>query len=121
LPAHLLALAPPGSDTERIVADAGASSRAPLEDAGRVASAMERIVREHLRGRLAARRNWPALDIYDRRMIAAEFADGLSRACGRIRQDGSRSCCQACEETGPRPPTRELRPGRPAGDMVEVA
>jgi len=83
LPSHLLALAPLSSDTASLVADAGASTVVPLEDHARVASAIERIVRDDLSGRLSTQRDWPAIDVYDRRVIAAAFAGCLASACGR--------------------------------------
>ena len=84
LPTHVLALVPPDSDTEQIVATAGASHVAPLEDSTMVASALEHIIGSHFAGILAANRDWPVLDRYDRRMVAAAFADCLASACGPI-------------------------------------
>ena len=89
LPTHVLALVPPGSETEQIVIDAGASTVAPFEATAQVTSAMESIVAGHLSGRLATERPWPALDIYDRRAIASAFADCLDSAHLPSRADSS--------------------------------
>jgi len=77
LPTHVLALVPPGSETERIIAEAGATTTVPGQDGERVSRAIERIIEDRLAGRLNARRDWPALDRYDRRVLAGAFADCL--------------------------------------------
>lgn len=82
LPTHLLALVPPGSDTERIVQDAGASTTAPLEDPDAVAGAMRGILAAWRAGRLMHERAWWRLDRYDRRAIAADFARIMTGVCG---------------------------------------
>jgi len=84
IPTHLLALVPPGCDTEKIVADAGASTVTTFENTASVAAAIERIVDHHQNGHLNVQRQWNAIDVYDRRMIAAQFADCLSAACNRM-------------------------------------
>lgn len=80
LPTHVLALVPPGSDTERIVTAAGGATVASFEDSSAVAVAMERIVRACLAGHLDIDRDWDAIDRYDRRAIAAAFAECLEGA-----------------------------------------
>lgn len=82
LPTHLLALVPPGSDTERIVSASAAVSMAPFEDADRVAGTMEAIIDAGMNGSLAGERDWAAIDLYDRGVIAARFAAVLDKACG---------------------------------------
>ncbi len=81
LPTHVLGLVPEGSDTERVIADAGASTLARFEDAGGVASAMEVIIERYLAGRLDAERDWARLDVYDRRHVAAAFAQAMNAVC----------------------------------------
>jgi len=83
LPTHLLAFVPPGSETERIVAGAGATTTAPGRDGERAARAIERIIEDCLAGRLNTRRDWSALDCYDRRVLAGAFADCLRSVCGK--------------------------------------
>jgi hypothetical protein len=83
LPTHILGLAPAGSDTERLVSTAGASTTVPFEDEPGVAAALERIISAHFAGRLQHRRDWPAIDAYDRRAIAARFAECLHSARGQ--------------------------------------
>lgn len=82
LPTHVLALAPESGDTARIAQAAGGATLVPLEAAGRVASALERIITDHFAGCLIRERDWWAVDTYDRRVITAEFADCLEAARG---------------------------------------
>ncbi|GMU22517.1 MAG: hypothetical protein AMXMBFR13_26030 [Phycisphaerae bacterium] len=82
LPVHVLALAPEHGDTARIVLSAGASTVAPLEDVSRVAVAMEQIIGDWFAGRLTCRREWSEMDRYDRRTVAAKFAECIAKACG---------------------------------------
>jgi len=79
----LLGLVPPHSETERLLLAAGACTVAPYEDAAGVASALERVISDALGGRLCGRRNWPVLDAYDRRSIAARWAECLAAVSGR--------------------------------------
>jgi len=83
LPVHVLGLIPPQSETERLLLAAGACTVAPYEDAAGVASALERVISDALAGRLCGGRNWPALDAYDRRLLAARWAECLAVVCGR--------------------------------------
>lgn len=80
LPTHLLALAPTNGDTARIVREAGASTVTAFEDAPQVAAAMERIITDYFSGRLEWRRNWTAVDRYDRACVAKDFAACLDVA-----------------------------------------
>ncbi len=80
LPTHLLALVPTKGDTARIVREAGASTVSALEDEPQVAAAMERIIADHLSGRLEWGRNWAAVDRYDRACVARNFAACLDVA-----------------------------------------
>jgi len=84
LPTHVLALVPPGSETEAIVRRAGATTYTAMEDRVRVADALESIIGACLKGRLAWRRQWTCLDRYDRGRLAAEFGRHLNdvlKAC----------------------------------------
>ena len=83
LPVHVLGLIPPQSETERLLLAAGACTVAPYEDAAGVASALERVISDALAGRLCGGRNWPAMDAYDRRSLAARWAECLAVVCGR--------------------------------------
>lgn len=82
LPTHMLALVPPGSDTETLVQAAGGASVAPFEDSAAVAAAMEAIIRARFQGRCLEVRRWDIVDRHDRRCIAEEFAFALESACG---------------------------------------
>jgi hypothetical protein len=73
LPTHLLAMVPPGSETEAIVRQAGASTLAPFEDHRKSASAMAGIISDHFQGCLQHSRDWPSLNRYDRQVIASCF------------------------------------------------
>ncbi len=83
LPAHILMLAPNGSEAARIGVHAGACTQASLESERSAAAAMERIAAQYFAGRLEASRQWTALDSYDRRAVAGRFADVLRAACSR--------------------------------------
>jgi len=82
-PTHLLALVPTGSETEHIILDAQASTVAPAEDEERVAAAIEQVVTRHFNGTLSLKRDWFALNRYDRKTLAGAFADSLTSACGK--------------------------------------
>jgi len=89
LPTHILALVPPGSETEKLVTCASASTVSPLEDGEKTAAAMESVIRAHFDGALQADRDWQAMDAYDRYQVAAGFAEVLHSACvDRSRQRG---------------------------------
>lgn len=88
LPTHLLGLVPSGSETEAITRCAGSATTVPFEQPERVATALERIICSHFSGRLERDRDWSVLDVYDRRAIAARFADVLGRAKARVRVHG---------------------------------
>jgi len=78
LPTHLLALVPPGSETERVLITAGGCTTAPYEEEDRVISALEQVISNHFAGRLNSGRNWSIVDAFDRRRIAAAWADCLN-------------------------------------------
>ena len=80
LPVHLLALVPPGSETEKVAVAGGASTIAPMDDPAAVAAAVERVVGNYFSGRLAKYRDWPALDQYDRQTLTAKYAECLRSA-----------------------------------------
>ena len=80
LPAHVLALVPSRSETEGIVARAGAATIAPLEDPARVETAVESVIARCLSGTLPRERTWSNLDRYDRRQLAADFGRCLHDA-----------------------------------------
>ena len=114
LPTHILAMVPPGSDTERIVANAGATTIVPFEDESQTASAMERIISDHLAGRLTAQRDFSAINIYDRRVTVAEFAECLASACGQTTEKTPAiNCCSSWHR-----PTCE---SASMNNMIEVA
>lgn len=83
LPAHVLALVPPGSDTEQIVRRAGGSSVACFESEHAVAAAMRGIIQSHFEGRLDMSRDWHRVDAFDRQVVAMRFAERLDAVCGR--------------------------------------
>ncbi|MBI4580843.1 MAG: hypothetical protein HY718_14135 [Planctomycetes bacterium] len=87
IPTHILALVPPDSDTARIVIRAGGATVAALENEHAVATAMRQIIESHFAGRLAGQRNWRRVDAFDRRVVAARFADGLTSICGQRAAD----------------------------------
>ena len=84
LPAHILGLVPPGSDTEQLLARAGGCTLARLEDQQQVRAALEAVIAACLNSRLSVSRPWPQLEQYERRRIAGQFASGLERICGEI-------------------------------------
>jgi glycosyltransferase involved in cell wall biosynthesis len=79
VPTHMLALVPAGSDTEAIVTRAGDCTAAPFENEHAVASAMQQIIENRFADRLPAGRDWRRVSAFDRRTIAARFADCLNR------------------------------------------
>ena len=83
LPVHLLALVPPGSETEKVAARGGASTIAPLDDPVAVAAALERVLGDYFAGRLPAGRDWPSLDQYDRHTLGMAYAQCLTSVCQR--------------------------------------
>ncbi|NLX12123.1 MAG: glycosyltransferase family 4 protein [Phycisphaerales bacterium] len=99
LPTHLLALVPPGSDTERIVRECAAVSIAPFEDGERVAETMETIIETSMEGSLAARRDWATIDRYDRCVLAAWFGAVLDKACGRTGDDETKLDSKAASDS----------------------
>jgi hypothetical protein len=110
LPSHLLALVPPGSDAEKIVAAPGGVSMAPFEDGARVSAAMEYIINDNMKGPLDQQRNWHAVGQYDRAVIAEQFAAALNDMLGR-------------HPSAPAAPNIDLAEPRdkPAPDILEVA
>jgi len=78
LPTHILALVPRGSETEQLLLKAGACTTAPYEDEERSTTALEQVIGDHFEGRLTRRRDWPVLEPFDRRAIAAAWADCLN-------------------------------------------
>ncbi len=77
LPTHLLALVPPGSETEHLLTAAGACTTAPYEDEELAVAAIERVIAAHFADRLNRRRDWTTLGRFDRREIAACYAHCL--------------------------------------------
>lgn len=87
LPAHVLALVPPGSDTEQIVRRAGGSTTACFENEHAVTHAVRGIIQSHFDGRTDLSRDWARVNAFDRRIVSERFAERLDAVCGR----GSRS------------------------------
>lgn len=119
LPAHLLALAPTGSDTARIVEAAGGATVVPFEDAERVTGAMETIIRRHHERRLSGARNYRLVDRYDRFAVAARFGEAMARAVERdsvpsCDQGRAHACVPRCEHGRSRRPADETEQGRSA-------
>src|SRR5207253_4142623 len=85
LPRHVLGLVPRGSETELILRHAGAATVAPLENEPALTRALETVIAAHFAGKLASVRSWQALNVYDRQIIAQEFAARLDRLCGVAR------------------------------------
>jgi len=85
LPTHVLALVPPGSEPERIVARAGAATIAPFEDSAKVTAAVESVIERHLSETLPRDRTWSHLDRYDRCRLAVDFGGCLHDAIRRGR------------------------------------
>ncbi|HSW45205.1 MAG TPA: glycosyltransferase [Phycisphaerae bacterium] len=81
LPVRVLGLVPPGSETEKRLLEAGDCTVAPYEHPERMATALEGVIAAHFARRLKAARDWPTLDGYDRRSIAAAWADCLAEVC----------------------------------------
>ena len=69
--------------TIHVWTEAGAATVVPFEDTAGVAAAMSRIISDHRSGCLANRRDWSAIDMYDRRAVAAAFADCLAAATNK--------------------------------------
>jgi hypothetical protein len=78
LPHHILALVPTDSDTQQIISQVGGGTCVPFEQTDRVSRAMEQIIEKHFAGRLKAKRHWPVIDRYDRRIIGERFAEVLN-------------------------------------------
>ncbi len=78
LPTHILALVPPCSDTARIVRRAGASTVTAMENEHAVQAALCGIIESQLAGQLECTREWRKVNSFDRRVIAARFADSLN-------------------------------------------
>jgi hypothetical protein len=74
----MLALVPPGSETEKVAVDGGACTIAPMDDAAQVEAAIERVLADHFAGRLPAARDWPRLEIYDRLTLGTTYAECLN-------------------------------------------
>lgn len=83
VPSHLLALVPPGSDAEKIAAEAGNASIAPFEDEAFITDTIDNIINKHMAGRLDEQRNWSTVGRYDRAVIAGQFAAALNDMLGR--------------------------------------
>lgn len=86
LPRHILALAPPGGETESVLREAGGATVVPYETPDRIEAAVEEIIRGHFAGRLTSQRDWSVVDRYDRFVLAGEYA----RCLAEIAEERSR-------------------------------
>jgi hypothetical protein len=77
LPTHVLALVPPGSETETIIRQAGAATCAAMNRRAAVTEAIRQIIAQCVDDRLPQQREWACLDCYDRARIAADFSRQL--------------------------------------------
>jgi hypothetical protein len=93
LPTHLLALVPPGSETEHLLLAGGACTLAAYEREDLIISALESVIDDHFIGRLSRHRRWTDLDRFDRRKVAAAFAHCLSAVSLRLERQSEKPCC----------------------------
>ncbi len=79
LPVHLLALVPPGSDTDMLVREHAGVTTQPFENPEAIERAMEAIIDATFAGTLDTQRDWSKLDALERRETAVHFDRVLKR------------------------------------------